>query len=236
MSDILQEIDDAMKREKAEKFWKENGPTLVISAIALVVFTGVFAGWNTYKLKVNTRQTGLLISALETQFPETALDAVTPSLKGSHKAIAMMQSAGIKAQGKTPAAAIALYRDIAADRSTPAMLRDLAILNAVILEWEGGADAAKSRTLLGELKPVTNAKDPWGKQASVQAALIAGDGLQDYKAALEYLATAVNDPATPPKLKERAMALEHIYTMKAAQNRKAVTKTEAAPVTAEPKG
>lgn len=230
MSDILQEIDDAMKREKAEKFWKENGPTLIVSAIALVVFTGIFAGWNSYKLKVNTRQTGLLISALETQFPETALDAATPSLKGSHKAIAMMQSAGIKAQNKKSAEAIALYRDIATDRSAPAMLRDLAVLNAVTLEWESGADATKAKSLLDELKPVTGAKDAWGKQASVQAALIAGDGLQDYKTALGYLATTTNDPATPPKLKERAMALEHIYTMKA------TTKAEAAAVTAEPKG
>ena len=233
MSDILQEIDDAMKREKAEKFWKENGPTLVASAIALVVFTGIFSAWNAWKLNVNTKQTDLLVGALETQYPETALDAAAENLKGGHQSIAMLHNASIKAGASKTAEAIALYRDIAKDVSTPSLWRELATLNAVKLEWadsENNADKAKA--LIADLKPLMNERKPWAKLAAIQAAMITADGLQDYTLASRYLAPVLNDEKTPATLKDRATALDHIYVIKADEK-----KTEAAPdVKAEPKG
>lgn len=214
MTDILQEIDDALKRERAAKMWKEYGPSLMVGVVALVVFTGGFSFWNHYKMEQNVKRSNLLISALETQFQETALDAASNVLEGQHKSIALFQSAGLKAQDGRKTDAAAQYRTIIADASAPQTLRDLALINAVALDWELGA--GEPAALLAEIKPLTARKGPWTKQAALQAALIAAEGMQDYKGALAYLHILTGDETTPATLQSRARALDHLYGMKAA--------------------
>lgn len=220
MSDLLQEIDDAMKREKAEKMWRENGPYLIGGAILLVVLTGVFAGWNSWKLKHNAHQTDLLISAMETPYPETALSAATDVLKGDHKALARLQIAGHLAQSDKTAEALTVYKEIAAQRGAPAIWRDLATLMAARLEWNDGVDEAKAKEIYASLKPLLAKNNPWHLHASVQAALIAGDSLRDYKTAVKLLADPVNDVKAPASLQSRAKALDHFYTMKLSADQK----------------
>lgn len=215
MSDLLQDIDEALRRERAEKFWKENGPSLVIGIIALIVFTGAFAAWNAWSLKGNTAQTSLLINALQTEYAATALDAAAQgSLKGSHKAIALIQSAGLKVQDKKFDEAIADYRAVSTDRSAPALWRELALLGAITVEWDRGADEAKAKTLLSDIQPLLKKGGTWSAQAAVLAATIAGDGLKDYKTALKYLGPVLSDATTPASLMERARALDHLYALR----------------------
>lgn len=214
MSDLLQEIDEALKRERAEKLWREYGPTLIAGIVLLVVLTGVFAGWNAWQEKHNIRQTNLLISALETPYPETALKAASTTLSGNHKALAQLQLAGYLAQNDKNDEALAQYQDIAAERGTPAVWRDLATLMAARLEWHDQIDEAKAKALLAGLKPLLNKNNPWRMHAAIQSALITGDSLGDYKGAVQLLADPVNNANTPASLQNRARALDHFYTMK----------------------
>ena len=214
MSYIMQEIDDELKRERAAKMWNEYGPSLMVGVVALVVFTGGFSFWNHHTLQQNVKQSNLLISALETQFQETALDAASNVLEGQHKSIALFQSAGLKAQDGRKTDAAAQYRTVVSNTSAPQALRDLALVNAVALEWELGL--GEPATLLAEIKPLSVRKGPWAKQAALQAGLIAAEGMQDYKGALSYLNILTGDETTPATLQSRARALDHLYGMKAA--------------------
>lgn len=232
MSDLLQEIDSAIKQEKAEKFWRENGPYIIGGALALIALTGIFTAWNSWQLKIQTRQTGLLVSAMETPYPETALAAATQALDGKHKAMAQIQSAGLQAQKGESEAAIALYKTVAADRSAPAIWRDLATLMAVRLEWNSKLDQEKAKSLYNDLKPLLSDKNPWHLHAALQSAMIAGDSLGEYKAALGTLSLLLNNPQAPQSLKDRARALDHLYAMKLSAEKPAA-KT---PTPAEPKG
>lgn len=216
MSDLLQEIDDAIKREKAEKMWRENGPYLIGGAILLVVLTGVFAGWNSWKLQQDTRQTTLLVSAMETSYPETALQAAAQSLKGDHKALAQLQTAGLLAKDGKAAEALTLYKTIADGRGIPSVWRDLATLMAVRLQADTTLDTAKATALQAELKPLLSKNNPWRLHAALQAALLAGDYQNDYTGAVKLLADPLHDKNSPPSLQTRAKALDHFYTMKLA--------------------
>ena len=214
MSDLLQEIDEALKRERAEKLWREYGPILIGGAVFLVVLTGVFAGWNSWKHKHNAEQTGLLISALETPYPETALKAVGETLSGDHKALAQLQLAGYLAQNEKYDEALAQYKEIAGQRGIQPAWRDLAILMAARLEWNEGVEKEKAQAIYATLKPLLAKNNPWRLHAAIQAALIAGDSLGDYKTAIQLLADPVNGTNVPASLQSRARALDHFYAMK----------------------
>ena len=41
MSDIFREVDEALQRDKAEKFWKEYGNTLLMALVLLVIGTAI---------------------------------------------------------------------------------------------------------------------------------------------------------------------------------------------------
>ena len=232
MSDLLQDIDNAIKQEKAEKFWRENGPYMVGGAIALVLLTAAFTAWNSWQLKINTRQTNLLVSAMETPYPETALAAAAQALEGKHKAMAQLQAAGHQAKGGDAEAALGLYRAVIADGSAPEIWRDLATLMAVRLEWNASLDQAKAQALYNDLKPLLSKNNPWHQHATLQAAMMTGESLGDYKAALGLLSGLLNDAEAPQSLKDRAKALDHLYAMSLSQ--KAPADKTPAPV--EPKG
>ena len=216
MSDLLQDIDEALKREKAEKFWREHGPYLIGGLVLLVVLTGAFAAWNAWQTKANTQQTGLLLDALQTPFPQTALDAVSETLTGKHKALAQMQSAGLLAADGKNDDALTAYKDVSADGTAPATLRDLATLMAARLEWNKTQDEATAKTLSAQLKPLLSKNNPWRLQASLQAAIVTAEGLGDYKGALSLLGGILSAADAPPSLRARAAALDHLYAMKVA--------------------
>jgi hypothetical protein len=240
MSDLLQEIDEAIKRENAAKMWRENGPFLIGGLVLLVALTGAFAAWNAWELKKNTQQTNLLVSALETPYPQTALSAAAQALSGKHRAMAQLQAAGLEAQAGKNDEALKLYRLVAADSSAPGLWRDLATLMAVRLDWSATPTPEAAKTLSAELKPLLAKNNAWRLHALVQAATISAEGLQDYKGALSMLNDVISNAATAPSLRERAVALDHLYAMKIAattpQKKTEKTPTAKDSVETEPKG
>jgi len=233
MSDLLKEVDDALRAEKMEKFWKDNGPYLLGGAVLLVLFTGMFAAYNNWQMSHNTKQTAIIVAAMQDKKPETALEASIKDLKGQHKAMALLQIAGLKLQDGKSADALKLYQQVEADKSLPDLWRDLATMNAVRAEWSEKVDATKAKDLFNRIKPLTDKGNPWHLQASVQAAMIAGDNLNDPKTAVQLLRAPLEDPQAPEGLKAKARMLDHLYL-----NASGVTeKTEVKPDSkAEPKG
>ncbi len=230
MSDLLQEVDDALRAEKMEKFWKENGPYVLGGAVLLVLFTGCFTAYNNWKMNRNTAQTAIIVAAMQDKKPETALEASIKDLKGEHKAMALLQIAGLKLQDGKPADALKLYQQVAADSSLPDLWRDLATMNAVRAQWTDKTDPATAKDLFDRIKPITEKSNPWHLQASVQAAMIAGDSLHDPKTAVQLLRAPLEDAQAPDSIKAKARMLDHLYL-----NASGTTEKPAAEK-AEPKG
>ena len=233
MSDLLKEVDDALRAEKMEKFWKENGPYILGGAVLLVLFTGMFTAYNNWQMSRNTKQTAIIVAAMQDKKPETALEASIKDLKGQHKAMALLQIAGLKLQDGKSDDALKLYQQVAADKSLPDLWRDLATMNAVRAEWSDKVDAAKAKDLFDRIKKLTDKDNPWHLQASVQAAMIAGDNLHDPKTAVQLLRAPLEDPLAPEALKAKARMLDHLYLNASANAEKSEVKPEPK---AEPKG
>ena len=48
MGDIFQEVDEEVRRDRFNKFWKEYGAYVIAAAVALVLGTAASVGWREY--------------------------------------------------------------------------------------------------------------------------------------------------------------------------------------------
>jgi hypothetical protein len=49
MSDILREVDEAMRVEKMTRLWAEHGNTVIAAIVALILGTALSSGWNAWQ-------------------------------------------------------------------------------------------------------------------------------------------------------------------------------------------
>ncbi|HPF78346.1 MAG TPA: tetratricopeptide repeat protein [Alphaproteobacteria bacterium] len=205
MSDIFREVDEALQQEKIEKIWKEYRSTIIAAVAILIVSTAATTAYKSWNAGRNAEETARLIQAMESDKPAEAIKDVIGDTRNSHESLAMMSNAGMLLdQGKTAEAA-AIYKRVADNKSTPRDFRDLARLL-----YTQHADKPD----IDILKPVlANEKSPWVWHARLQAAVIAGEQNNDTAQALEYLKPFDSVTTIPLSLKQRAQALEHVYTL-----------------------
>lgn len=206
MSDIFQEVDEALQKDKMLQIWDEYKNT-IIAAIAILILsagsTSAYHGWNNSR---NEAETAKLLSALESRNPEQSLSALMQDTRKNQVAIAAFAAASIAIEEGNKEKAATLYAVVVEKRSTPRDLRDLArilyIKNAENPEFN-------------VLKPLlSNKKSPWIWHARVEAAAFAASD-KKYDDAVVYLEDFQDVTTIPLSLKQRGMALHHVYSQKA---------------------
>jgi hypothetical protein len=217
-NDLMTEIDEAMKREQLEKSLKEYGPYIAAGCVLAILITGLSAGWNSWSQKNNAAQTAQIIAATEKEDRAQAFADMAPRLDAKQELIARLGAAGLYLQNAARDDARKQFEDAASARGGSEILRQLALLQAVRLEWDQAADKADIGALLKKLSPLTaDAKSPWYAHARIEAAQITANGLNDYKSARTILAPVLALKDIPDSLKQRAEALDHLYELKGAQ-------------------
>ena len=218
MSDIFREVDEALSKEKAAKFWKDYGPTLIGAAVILVLSTAATTGYRTWDSWRNKEETSKLVAAAEDKDIATAMEKAATETRGGHKAVALLNAAGKHAEKKEFAKAAAIYTSLADDGSAPSDLRDLSVVlgsRATILA--AGEKAPDYKALAEKLLPVAkNEGSAFHLQAKLDAALLYGDGLKDYTTALDLL-KGFDAEGAADSLKEKATALKHVYEYEASK-------------------
>ncbi len=210
MTDIIAETQELMRQERFEKFWKENGKTLLLFVAATIVMTGAVSAYRTWDADVKARSTDKILTLMEDKtFPDNIKDEnldVRPGLRG----IALINGAqAFLAKGKNDEA-LGLYAKAAEDNAIPHELQDLAILMQVRL----AKDAAGDGKLLKKLSSIAkNKNSPWRYHAQIEAASLAA-AKQDYKTARQYLNGVRDQKTAPETLVKKAEALDHIYALR----------------------
>lgn len=219
MTDLLQEVDDMMRQERMAKLWNEHGNFIIGCIVAVIVATGVFSALKSWNTHVRTTQTATLMSALEGDDFAAKAPEIVKDLRPGLKAVALLNAAALKIKdGKTDEAA-ALFQNILDEGSTPDDLRGLAVIMKARLAK--AQDAPKNLPSLLEL--TQEKSSPWRFHAALDAALLKA-AAQDYEGARGLLGTILSAEGAqaaqlPPSLFERARALDHIYELKAPQNK-----------------
>lgn len=209
MSDIFREVDEAMQQEKLLKIWKEYSSTIIMAIVVLLVSSAGASYYYKVKADKNAKETAKLVQALQADKPIEALIAATGDTKASHKAIGLMSAANLQLQEGKKAEASALYQQVFEDKKSPRNIRELARVF-----YTQNADTPS----LDILEPIlVNKKSPWLWQAKIEAAVITAHQDKDYNKALSYLEAIEKEEFIPFSLKQRGKALQHVYTLKAAQ-------------------
>ena len=203
MSDIFQEIEEDVRRERYEQLWKLYGKYVI--ALATVIIAGVagFQLWQRYDMAQRQRvsdqlqQTSQVVSSGNYVQAETELSALSKAAPSGYSDLAKLRLAGVYlAEGKRDQS-VNLLRELTAV-SDP-ILSSAARLR---LAWTL-ADASPKPELVTLLQPLMAKENPWRFAASEVIAYIdLKDGART-QAISEYQQIA-QDPAAPASLRQRA--------------------------------
>lgn len=211
---ILREVDEALRVEKAVRFWKENGKTLIAIAVALVLGTAVQSGWSSYKASQDKAATSQYLDALRAKDPLAALGQLNEEQDGSGSALAGLTSAAMMIEKNDPAAALKAYEKVLSNKKASKTYLDLASLQIAALKIDHEPQATAS-DLLKLVEPIAADKNSaWTSRAILLTAIIKADKGGDYSAARAELAKLLADKTLPGSFSEQVHALDEVYRTK----------------------
>jgi hypothetical protein len=166
MSDIFDEVEEELRRDRAEVLWKKYWPYIV--SVALVVVVGV-SGWRYYEY-AEARKSAAAGARFEAALQlakdgkadeaDAALIAIAKDAPTGYRMLASFREAAELA-GKDKTAAVKAYDAIAADSALPQLYRDLAKVRAGYLL----VDNAATPDIVSRLEPLSAFGQPWRNAA-----------------------------------------------------------------------
>ena len=212
MVDIVDEVNDEIKQQKLEAFWKENGAFIVICVICVIVAVAGKSWWVNHKATQNIERTSALITTMVEQENVAPLVALADDLGGSQETIARFLAAGLTLNdGDDLGTAIAQYDAIAENSNLGEAYVDLAVLLGASARIEQGGDAVGVAE--SSLNGLVDSNSFYRHSARELLAVLKADA-GDFISAVTILETAMNDAALPGTMRARLQALHGIYTVR----------------------
>ncbi|BAI72349.1 hypothetical protein AZL_017110 [Azospirillum sp. B510] len=211
MSDIFREVDEDLRRDRAEHLFKRYGGAMIAAAVLVVAGTAGYSFWRNWQAQKRQEQTVALVTAISQsgQGPEKGIEALAAfagSADPSLAALAQFNAAALLIRQGKPADAATVYDGIAGHGSVPVEYRDLATLLAV-MQRAGDGDAAQ---LTAKLLPLTAETSPWRFTARELTAMLAARSGDTEKARTLYKQLA-DDQLAPSGVRGRAADLASLY-------------------------
>lgn len=214
MSDLLREVDEAVRAENLKRLWEEHKIALVSGITALILGTAAMTIWNNWQLQKNQRHTSEIMLAIEATDPAIALSETAKTQNGNSQIIAYLNAAALNLKAGKKEDALKAYSEAASAKSADDVLQDLAILQKTNLTLDLKPET-KTEDLLKDLKPITeNKKSPWAGEAIFMTAFLKGEKNKDYAGAIADLKTVQAREDITESIKQRAAALQSVYDLK----------------------
>ena len=210
MTDIFQEVDEEVRRERLKKLWQRYGNYIIAGCLLVVV--GI-AGWRGYEWLEAKRaaesgaafeQAVTLAESGKVQEAEAAFAKLATAGTAGYRVLSRLREAAELAQSD-PKAAIKAYEEIAADRAAGQVIQDLATLRAGLLL----VDHTPYADLRSRLEPLTGPERAFRYSARDLLALSAWKQ-GDVSAAKQWTEAIIGDPLTPAGARSRAEVLSQL--------------------------
>lgn len=205
MADIFQEIEEDLRRERAEKLWKKYGGYVIGLALGAVLTVAAYQGWQWNAERQRLADGERFAAALEQVRPGAEADAadalslVARESGAGYAILARLRAASLRAEAGDAAGAIAVYDALAADDGVDPLFRDLALLLSVMHQMDGTDGAA----LIERLAPLAADDKPWRHSALELSGVLAFRS-GDRDRAREIFTRLSDDATTPQGLRARA--------------------------------
>jgi hypothetical protein len=207
MSDIFNEIEEDIRKERMEKLWRRYGPFVIAAAVLVVLGVSGWRGWEWYSAKqaeeAGSRYESALVLAREGKAAEAeaALRALAADGPSGYALLARFRSA-TELASTDKAGAAARFEEIAQDISVPSGLRDLARIRSALLLVDTGSQS----DVASRVEALAVAGNAWrhaAREILALAAWKAGNAADTQRWAQELIA----DPETPPGVRARGQLL-----------------------------
>ena len=214
MSDIFQEVEADLRREKAAKLWERFGVWIIALAVLIVL---IVAGWRGYEhwrvsreRAVGDRYVALLAEAegARTAGSAEALTTFAADAPEGYALLARLRAATTYEQAGDTDTAGQLLRGVADDAEVPALYRDLARIRLVQHLIDAG-DTAGAREIAGPMADDAGAPFSRSAQELMGLAAYADDDLAGARRWFTELST---DVATSSAMRQRAQAMLALLT------------------------
>lgn len=204
MTDIFSEIDEDIRKDRAQRIWKRFGKYVIGGAVLLVL---VVAGWRVYEGYATARSAAagdrfLDAVTLAEENPQTgvdALEAIAADSPSGYGALARFRAASALAQDGDFDESIAHFRELSSDASLDPLVRDVASIRLGYLLLDHGS-ATEVDGLLLELSDTTHPFSHSAREIRAFAAMKAGNREQALGLFLELVA----DFNSPESVRSRA--------------------------------
>lgn len=213
MSDdsFIREVNEEFRKDQARRLWDRFGPVLIGAAVAVVIGTAAFVGYD-YWVETRADRSGDAYSNALTLARDGKSDEAIAALKalqadghGAYPELARMRAATLLAEKGDATGAVAEFDAVAADTSIPEGLRGAARVRAAYLLVDHGsyADvAARVEALTADTNPLRHS----AREALGLAAWKEGNSA-DAQKLFEQIAA---DDAAPRDMRERAELMSEL--------------------------
>ncbi|HEY4274556.1 MAG TPA: tetratricopeptide repeat protein [Rhizomicrobium sp.] len=203
MSDIFREVEEDVRREKLQKFWKSYGDYVIALGAVVIVGIAGFQLWQRYQQTERDKASVAFIAAQRITDPKAAAVAFADIAKSAPKGYALLarleQAHSMLASGQKDGA-LAIYKDVATqDKGGPGAV-------ALLRQAWAVADTTPRTDLESLLTPLREPSSAWKQMADEVLAYSDYHNNQMPKAAQEFEALA-NDANAPGQLRVRARAM-----------------------------
>jgi hypothetical protein len=217
VTDIFQEVDEEVRRERLKKLWERYGNYLIAACIVIVLGVGAWRGYQWWQVK-QAAQSGAAfeqaVTLAETgkhQEAAAAFAKLTSDGTSGYRVLARLRQAAELAPTDRNAA-VAAYDAIATDNRTGQVVQDLAAVRAAFLL----VDSAPYSEILQRLEPVT-APDRAFRHSAREILALSAWKAGDMAAARRWTEMIMTDPQTPPGPRTRAEMLSELIAAASAK-------------------
>lgn len=213
MSDdsFFREVNEEIRQDRARALWDRFGPAFIVVAVAVVLATAAYVGWE-YWVETKANKSGDDFSAAlqlansgKSDEALAAFDALEKDGYGAYPVLARMRAATVLFEKGDPAGAVKAFDEVSADNAIPQSLRDMSRLRAALIL----VDTGSYEDVAAHVEPLTN--DTNTLRHSAREAL----GLSAWKAgkakdALALFDQIASDDGAPRNVRQRATLMSEL--------------------------
>ena len=213
MSDdgFFREVSQELRQDQARALWDRYGTLIIAGAVAVVLATSAFVGWEYWSQSRADNSGDAYLNALSlardgnNEEARAALDTLEEDGYGAYPVLARMRAATLSAQEGDHQAAIGGFDSVAADSGVPTSIREIARLRAAYLLVDHGSYedvAQRVETLTGDSNPLRfSAREALGLSAWKEGRM------SDAAALFEQI---LDDDGAPQNIRQRASLMTEL--------------------------
>ena len=207
MSDVFQEVDEALRRQQIDKTVRRYGPWVGTLAAVLIAGVAGYTLWQNYQEGRLGAAGDELVAGMELSLAGQNMEAadvfaaLAADAPEGYRLLALFQEAAARRLAGDSDRAVLLYDQIAANAGTPPDYRDLGRLFSGLVAIDSGT--VRYSEIEMRLAPVATGTSPWRYHA-LEALGFAAYSAGRYELALSHYRQITDDVSAPVGVASRA--------------------------------